>query len=202
MTVKTLPITPAIEINGQSYTEIRLREPVLADFVAMARKIGDELNEETLYLGEIELVRAVSGLPGEVIDRLRADLLDTARDYLTGFEQAAREDVEKLRNEWGDTLPPSYTVDLGQPINATGRDFVSLDLTPPTVGPVRRARAFLKKQTVLNLLLHDQVLLEAVSGWPKAAILSLPISKKIAASGYLESFLFAGQKTGSTSQQT
>lgn len=68
----------SVELTGQVYTELRLREPTCGE-VAAAQKVGGGM------VADIILVSLVSGVPKPAVEKIGYRDVKQAIDYLTGF---------------------------------------------------------------------------------------------------------------------
>lgn len=135
----------------------------------------------------------VSGLSDAVFSRLPASVVRQARDYVVRFEEEARERLSEQIEGWGDDLPAERTLAFRPPIPGGSQSWGSMSLRSPTVGQMRPAKALLKKPSLEALFRSDELLITAVSGWPKVAVLRLPISRYVEAAGYLNAFFPDGR---------
>lgn len=180
--------------DGQTYTELRLREPVVFHILQAAKVIGKRPSLESVYDSQIDMVCRISGWPKVVIDQLPSRVLDQAISYLTSFEEEARrgEDEEP-------ECPDSFTLTFTPTIDAVNQSFAEMSLQEPVVAQRRSYKATESKGNFADFIQAQINLVVAVSGWPLAAVLKMPISKFAKASDYLTGFFISGRVIGSNS---
>ncbi|MCE2577550.1 phage tail assembly protein [Komagataeibacter sp. FNDCR1] len=182
---------PVILKDGREFRELALGEPNVFHVLSAARVIGKRPNAESVYESQLRLVELVSGWPSLAIGDLPSDVLDRAVAYMADFQESARRPEDALPD-----LAPSFTLIFEPPVEATGRSFTVMELRPPKVKERRVAKAFEARGTIEGMLLAEIALVEAVSEWPKAAVLKTPISKFARAADYLTGFFITGPTTG------
>ncbi|MBV0888139.1 phage tail assembly protein [Komagataeibacter oboediens] len=191
---KTLVIDldPPLDVRkAGTFEELRLREPSVYQILCAAQAIGRQLTPETVYNSQIGLVARITGVPERAIIELPTTVLDRAIVFVTGFEEEAR----RKPDEMPDTAP-SFSLIFPEPIEATGRTFSDMTLREPTVRERRIMKGAEAKGTPEAFLQAEIALVEAVSEWPKAAVLKMPISKFAQAADYLTGFFLSGPATG------
>ena len=75
-----VPVDPAIEHAGQTYDELLLREPTVAEVEALDAYKG--------VTWTVKLVAAVATVPEKVVQKLGIRTLNTCSAYLTDFTAA------------------------------------------------------------------------------------------------------------------
>ncbi|OUJ03200.1 phage tail assembly protein [Acetobacter cibinongensis] len=183
--------------GGEQFDTLTLSEPTVYHQLMAARIIGKTPTLESIYNSQIDTVRRLSGWPQLAIDQLPSNILDDAVDYTSSFDETARRKPEEVPE-----CPPSLLVSLPTPIEATGKQYSTLELRPPMVGERRAFKVLEGRGTFEGMLLAEIDLVEKVSGWPKAAVLKMPISIFARAADYLTGFFIRGQTTGNAFQQT
>ncbi|GBQ52254.1 phage tail assembly protein [Komagataeibacter sucrofermentans] len=182
---------PIILKDGREFDEMVLGEPNVFHILSAAQVIGKRPSLETVYSSQIRLVELVSGWPPLATGELPSHVLDRAVAYVTHFQDDAR------RPEGAEPdLSPSLTLIFENPIEAVGRTFTTMELRPPKVRERRAAQAFETRGTPEGFMLSEISLVEAVSEWPKAAVLKMPISKFARAADYLTGFFRNGPLAG------
>lgn len=188
-----IDLNPPLEVKKTgTFEELRLHEPNVYQVLCATQAMGRQATLSSVYDSQISLVARVSGLPERAVIELPATILDRAVVFVTGFE----EDNRRKPDEPPET-PSSYTLIFPDPIEATGRTFSEMALREPVVRERRNMKAVEAKGTPEALLQAEISLVEAVSGWPKAAVLKMPISKFAKAADYLTGFFISGPATGS-----
>ncbi|WP_338086095.1 phage tail assembly protein [Gluconacetobacter azotocaptans] len=188
-----VPDEPVILKKGGTFTELRLREPTVFETLYAAKVIGRRATQESIYDSQIDLVARVSKWPVVAVHMLGARMLDEAVDFLSRFEQEARRPADADPD-----LSPSLTLQFLPPIEAVNQTFPSMSLRPPTVGERRPYKAAETRGTAEAFLQAEIDLVRAVSEWPPAAVLKMPISQFARASDYLTGFFTPGPGTGSS----
>lgn len=183
-----------LEEGKIEYDRLQLREPSFYDIWTASQVIGKRPTLASVYDSQIKLVSRVTNIPERVIKRLPVRVLDRSVDYLTSFEDARRSDVNL--NEADLDLRPEKVVLFETPISCSTQDYREMKLREPTVTERRRFKTVEGGGSVQDSLNAELHLLEDVSGWNRAALLRLPISKFIEAVEYLTGFFIAGQPTG------
>lgn len=191
----TIPLPEPLKSDEAEISSITLREPTLYEVITAAKKVRTFPNISPVEVleAELELIRQVSGLSDAVFLKLPASIVRQARDYVVRFEEEAREQIAEKIEGWGDNIPAERTLSFNPPIPGGNQDWGSMTLRSPTVGQMRPAKALLKKPSLEALFRSDELLITAVSGWPKAAVLRLPVSRYVEASGYLNAFFPDGR---------
>ncbi|PYD63977.1 phage tail assembly protein [Gluconacetobacter entanii] len=187
-----IDLDPPLEVpKSGRFEELFLHEPSVFQVLCAAKAMGRTLTPESVYNSQIGLVARVSGVPERAVIELRSTVLDRAVGFVTGFEEENR----RKPDDEPDTSP-SLTLLFPDPIEATNLTFVDMTLREPTVRERRIMKAAEAKGTPEAFLQAEISLVEAVSEWPKAAILKMPISKFAQAADYLTGFFCSGQATG------
>lgn len=182
----TLPLSKPISVGEKTVTEIKLREPTLYETIIASQKIvsfPDIVGVEVME-SEIELVRQVAGLSDAFFSQIPADIIKKARDFVVGFEERARENFTQQEHD----LPCEKTLTFSPPIHGGGKEWDVMTLHAPMIGQIKSARMILKKISLEKLHRSNEMLITSVSGWPKVAVLRLPISRFVEASWYLNVF--------------
>lgn len=191
----TIPLPEPLKSGETEITSITLREPTLYEVITAAKKVRTFPNISPVEVleAELELVRQVSGLSDALFSKLPASVVRQARDYVVRFEEEAREQTAEQLEGWGDNLPAERMFSFVPPIPGGNQSWDSMTLRSPTVGQMRPAKALLKKPSLEALFRSDELLITSVSGWPKAAVLRLPVSRYVEAAGYLNAFFPDGR---------
>lgn len=191
----TIALPEPLKSGETEIASITLKEPTLYEVITAAKKVKSFPNISPVEVleAELELVRQVSGLSDAVFSRLPASVVRQARDYVVRFEEEARERMAEQIEGWGDDLPTERTLAFRPSIPGGSQNWDSMSLRSPTVGQMRPSKALLKKPSLEALFRSDELLITAVSGWPKAAVLRLPISRYVEAAGYLNAFFPDGR---------
>lgn len=187
-----IDLNPPLEVKKTgTFEELRLHEPNVYHVLCAAQAMGRQITPETVYNSQIGLVARISGVPERAIIELPSTILDRAVVFVTGFE----EDARRKPDEEPDTSP-SFSLIFPDPIEATGRTFSDMTLREPTVRERRVMKAAEARGTPEAFLQAEISIVEAVSGWPKAAVLKMPISQFAKAADYLTGFFISGPATG------
>ena len=191
----TITLPEPLKSGEAEITSITLREPTLYEVITAAKKVRNFPNISPVEVLEVELelVRQVSGLSDALFSKLPASVVRQARDYVVRFEEEAREQMAEQLEGWGDNLPAERTLAFSPSIPGGNQDWGSMTLRSPTVGQMRPAKALLRKPSLEALFRSDELLITSVSGWPKAAVLRLPVSRYVEAAGYLNAFFPDGR---------
>lgn len=189
---KTITLETPITVKNQTYSELKLREPVVNEVIMAARVIGNRKTVMAACDSQIDLLKRVSGWTQEAIDELPVSIMDEAFAYLTSFQE---EDQPSEITASGE-LEIDPAIEL-----PNGDHFTSLLLKEPTVGQRKKAMKQLDQydQNMVGGLEFQVTLLGEVTGWKTAAILKLPIHYFMQASQYLSRFFTNGQETGEKS---
>lgn len=188
-------LTSAINTkDGKEWTRLSCREPSVGECLLATRTIGKRPTLETVYASEIALLCRVTGWPQTAVDQLPTRTLDAAVAYISHFEEEARRKPDEEPD-----CQDAFYLSLIPPITAVNREWQDMDLREPTVAERRRFKTQEQRGSMADFLEAEINLLTDVSGWQRAAVLKMPISKFAKASDYLTGFFIAGQKTGSAS---
>ncbi|WP_395371694.1 phage tail assembly protein [Komagataeibacter diospyri] len=187
-----IDLNPPLEVKkAGTFEELRLHEPNVYQILCAAQVMGRQMTPESVYNSQIGLIARISGVPERAIIELATTILDRAVVFVTGFE----EDARRKPDEEPDTSP-SFSLIFPDPIEATGRTFSDMTLREPTVRERRIMKAAEARGTPEAFLQAEIALVEAVSEWPKAAVLKMPISQFAKAADYLTGFFMSGPATG------
>ena len=187
-----IDLDPPLEVSkAGTFRELHLHEPNVFHILCAAKAIGRQMTPETVYNSQIGLVARISGVPERAVIELPSTVLDRSISFLMGFEEDARRKPDEIPDN-----PPSLSLIFPIPIEATGRTFSDMTLREPTVRERRIMKAAEAKGTPEAFLQAEIALVEAVSEWPKAAVLKMPISKFAQAADYLTGFFLSGPTTG------
>lgn len=191
----TIPLPEPLKSGETEISIITLREPTLYEVITAAKKVRTFPNISSVEVleAELELVRQVSGLSDALFSKLPASVVRQARDYVVRFEEDAREQMAEQLEGWGDNLPAERTLSFSPSVPGGNQSWDSMTLRSPTVGQMRPAKALLKKPSLEALFRSDELLITSVSGWSKAAVLRLPVSRYVEAAGYLNAFFPDGR---------
>lgn len=181
--------------DGAEWKELRMREPTVFHSLQAAKVIGKKPSIESIYDSQIDLVCRISGWPKVAVDQLPTRILDKAVAYASAFEENARrkpdEDAE---------CPESLILLFSPPIEAVNQTFSEMTLREPVVSERRKYKATESRGSFADFLQAEIDLVSAISGWPMAAVLKMPISKFAKAADYLTGFFMTGHQTGNPSQ--
>ncbi|WP_075632573.1 phage tail assembly protein [Novacetimonas hansenii] len=187
-----IDLDPPLEVRKVgTFEELHLHEPNVFQTLCAAQAMGRTLTPESVYNSQIGLVARISGVPERAVIELRSTILDRAVAFVSSFEEGARRKPDEEPD-----FSPSVTLLFPDPIEAAGRTFGDMTLREPTVRERRIMKAAEAKGTPEALLQAEIALVEAVSEWPKAAVLKMPISKFARAADYLTGFFYSGRTTG------
>ncbi|GBQ32282.1 phage tail assembly protein [Gluconacetobacter azotocaptans] len=181
----------SIEWKGTRYTELRLREPLVAEVLFSTRVMGARATRSTAYAAQLDLVARVAKWPAAAIDRLPVRALDRAVAYVTDFEENARRPADEDPD-----LSSDLRLVLSPPVQAVGQDHGDMALHEPTVAQRKAYIARTARETPEAFVQGEIDLVAAVSGWPMAAVLKMPIGKFAQAADYLTGFFTRGPRTG------
>ncbi|MXV35648.1 hypothetical protein GS535_03630 [Saccharibacter sp. EH611] len=182
----TLSLPAPISVGEKTITELKLREPTLYETIIASRKVVSFPNIVRVEVmeAEIEIVRQVTGLSDAFFSQIPSGIIKKARDFVVGFEERARDNLSQEEHD----LPCEKTLTFSPAIHGGGKEWDVMTLRAPTIGEIKSARMILKKASLEKIHRSNEMLITAVSGWPKAAVLRLPISNFVEASGYLNGF--------------
>ncbi|MFT8354114.1 MAG: phage tail assembly protein [Gluconobacter japonicus] len=190
-------LDPPITENNQDYSRVNLAEPTIYHVLSASQVIGKRPTLATVYDSQIRLVSLVAGIPERAVKRFPSSVLDRAVDYVSAFEEANRRGPDFEASDLD--LRPEKVILFAKPIPGGGQQFSEMRLREPEVSERRRFKVIEGGATVQDSLKAEFQLVEDVSGWNRAALLRLPISKFVEASEYLTGFFMAGQQTGKNS---
>ncbi|MFE8872783.1 phage tail assembly protein [Acetobacter persici] len=187
--------TPVITTkDGRTWEQLLCREPSVGECLLATRAIGKRPTLETVYASQIALLCRVTDWPQAAADQLPSRTLDAAVAYISHFE----EDARRKPDEEPDCQETFYLT-LTPAIAAVNREWQEMSLREPTVAERRRFKTQEQRGSMADFLEAEITLVTDVSGWQKAAVLKMPISKFARAADYLTGFFIAGQKTGNVS---
>ncbi|WP_308721019.1 phage tail assembly protein [Komagataeibacter xylinus] len=190
--VLVIDLDPPLTVKkAGTFTELSLHEPNVYQTLCAAQAMGRQMTPESVYNSQIGLVARISGMPEIAVIELPSTVLDRAVEFLTDFEERNRRKPDELPD-----TSPSLTLIFEDPIEATGRTFSDMELREPTVRERRIMKAAEAKGTPAAFLEAEIAMLEAVSEWPKAAVLKMPISKFAQGADYLTGFFYSGPTDG------
>ncbi|WP_338331311.1 phage tail assembly protein [Acetobacter sp. LMG 32666] len=182
--------------GGVEWKELHLREPTVFHCLQSAKVIGKNPSIESIYDSQIDLTCRLSGWPKVAVDQLPTRILDKAVAYASAFEENAR----RKQNEKPECLE-SLILLFTPPIEAVNQSFSEMILREPVVSERRKYKATESRGSFADFLQAEIDLVSAVSGWPMAAVLKMPISKFAKGADYLTGFFMTGHQTGNPSQQ-
>lgn len=168
----TLDISPPIEVGGQIYTSLKLREPNVGDILAAVEKRGTGIT--------IKLLACVSGQDETVIRSLSSRQSRTAFKFL-GKSMDSVDAISRARPA-GEKTPHTLTINLREAIETSGKYCNRLDLHEPTLGEIERADHE-------EGLQHAITLVSCVSGQIRTVIEHMPITEFVEAAHYLLGFM-------------
>lgn len=174
---KTIVPSAPIQFNGGEYSELKLREFSLGEFIQARNAPGPTAEW-------IKLISAVSKWPEKAVEMLGASDFEAVKAFFKVFMQQA---------EPGDWTEAAPEIQLSTPVKFGDKEFWSLPLREYTVGEKR------KSETHAGAHKQWAQLISFVSGWPLPAVEMLPITKYWMARDYLEGFTRAGPATGENS---
>ncbi|MFT8863018.1 MAG: phage tail assembly protein [Acetobacter fabarum] len=181
--------------DGAEWKELRLREPTVFHSLQAAKVIGKKPSIESIYDSQIDLVCRISGWPKVAADQLPTRILDKAVAYASAFEENARRKQDEEPE-----CPESLTLLFSPSIEAVNQSFSEMALREPVVSERRKYKATESRGSFADFLQAEIDLVSAISGWPMAAVLKMPISKFAKAADYLTGFFMTGHQTGNPSQ--
>lgn len=177
--------------DGKQWLELRLREPTVFHCLQAAKVIGKKPTIESIYDSQIDMVCRISGWPKVAVDQLSTRLLDQAVAYVSAFDENARRKPDE-EPDCRDRLILTFSPE----IEAVGQSFSEMSLREPVVSERRRYKASEGRGSFADFLQAEIDLVAAISGWPLAAVLKMPISKFAVGADYLTGFFIAGHQTG------
>jgi hypothetical protein len=183
--------------DGQHWSELRLHEPTVFHCLQAAKVIGKKPTIESIYESQIDMVCRISSWPRVAVDQLSTRLLDQAVAYVSAFEENARRKPDE-EPDCRDRLILVFSPE----IEAVGQSFSEMSLREPVVSERRRYKASEGRGSFADFMQAEIDLVAAISGWPLAAVLKMPISKFAVGSDYLTGFFIAGHQTGNPFPQT
>nr|WP_230975687.1 phage tail assembly protein [Acetobacter garciniae] len=189
--------TPITTKDGREWQTLSLREPCVFHCLQAAKVIGKKPSLESVYDSQIDMVIRISGWPKVAVDQLGTTILDSAVAYVSAFEDEARRNPDDEPE-----CPPSLVLVLSPPVEAVNSTFADMTLREPVVAERRRFKATEGRGSVADFLQAEIDLVCAVSTWPLAAVLKMPISRFAKAADYLTGFFTTGRRTGSPFQPT
>lgn len=185
-----IALESAIEHAGGTVAALRLREPTGREMREAERTLSDAISVESSSAFEIALIGAVSGLPEDVLNKLKISVMHRARQFVTGFDSESGGRRE--------SQPDQLDLALPAPLVSGGVTYERLSLCEPTVGMRRRAETALRGgATVANARHYQIVLVAEASGLPFDVAEQLPVSMLNDAQAYLQGFIQPGRRTGS-----
>ncbi len=180
-----------VEWKRERFAELKLREPVVAEVLFSTRVMGGRATRATAYAAQLDLVARIAKWPAGAIDLLPTTALDRAMVYVTDFEERGR------RPEGDDpNLSPELRLIMSPSIHAVGQDHREMVLREPGVAQRKAYIARTARETPEAFLQGEIDLVVAVSDWPIAAVLKMPIGKFAQAADYLTGFFMRGPRTG------
>ena len=189
-----LPITTK---DGAEWKELRLREPTVFHCLQSAKVIGKKPSIESIYDSQIDLICRLAVWPKLAVDQLPTRILDKAVAYASAFEENARRKPDEEPE-----CPESLTLLFSPPIEAVNQAFSEMNLREPVVSERRKYKATESRGSFADFLQAEIDLVSAISHWPMAAVLKMPISKFATAADYLTGFFMTGRQTGNPSLPT
>lgn len=177
--------------GGETFETLKLHEPAVFHALQATKVIGRKPTLESIYDSQISMVCQISKWPRLAVDQLPSHILDAATDFLGHFEEDARRNPDEEPD-----LTPELTITFKPGIEAVNKTFNVMDLREPVVSERRAFKSFESRQTFEGLMSGEIDLVERISGWPKAAVLKMPISKFARAADYLTGFFMHGRTTG------
>ncbi|GBR03127.1 phage tail assembly protein [Gluconobacter cerinus] len=184
--------------GDKEYDRINLTEPTLYHAMSASQVIGKRPTLATIYDSQIKLVALSANIPEKVVKQFPTRALDEAVSYVMAFEDDVRRPEDFQISDLD--LRPEKTILFKVPISGGGREYSDMRLREPQVTEHRRFKAVEGGGSVQDGLKAQMQLIEDVSGWNRAALLRLPMSKFVEAADYLTGFFIAGQQTGKLSR--
>lgn len=80
-----IEIDPPLEVNGKTYSSLRLEEPTARMVERAESELGGTMTVHTLRKYQIALVSQGSGTPRAVIEQMRISQVRQAADFLSSF---------------------------------------------------------------------------------------------------------------------
>ncbi|GBQ33820.1 phage tail assembly protein [Acetobacter fabarum] len=181
--------------DGAEWKELRLREPTVFHCLQSAKVIGKKPSIESIYDSQIDLICRLAVWPKLAVDQLPTRILDKAVAYATAFEENVRRKPDEEPE-----CPESLILLFSPPIEAVNQSFSEMTLREPVVSERRKYKATESHGSFADFLQAEINLVSAISHWPMAAVLKMPISKFATAADYLTGFFMTGRQTGNPSQ--
>lgn len=184
-----------LEWKGEQFTELHLREPTVHQVLYSSKVMGNRATRSTAYAAQVDLVARIAAWPAAAIDLLPVTVLDRAVVYVTDFEERGR------RPDSDDPdLSPEMRLILSPAIHAVGQDHREMVLREPGVAQRKAYIARSARETPEAFLQAEIDMVAAISGWPTAAVLKMPIGKFARAADYLTGFFMRGPRIGPSYQ--
>ncbi|ANA14168.1 phage tail assembly protein [Acetobacter oryzifermentans] len=177
--------------GGETFETLELHEPVVFHALTATKIIGRKPSLESIYDSQINMVCQISKWPKLAVDQLPSHILDEAIDFLNHFEEDARRNPDETPD-----FTPELMLTFKPGIEAVGKSFNMMELREPVVAERRAFKSFESRQTFEGIISGEIDLVERISGWPKAAVLKMPISKFACAADYLTGFFMHGRIIG------
>ncbi|MFT9251622.1 MAG: phage tail assembly protein [Acetobacter okinawensis] len=181
--------------DGAEWKELHLREPTVFHCLQSAKVIGKKPSIESIYDSQIDLICRLAVWPKLAVDQLPTRILDKAVAYATAFEENVRRKPDEKPE-----CPESLILLFTPPIEAVNQSFSEMVLREPVVSERRKYKATESRGSFSDFLQAEIDLVSAISGWPMAAVLKMPISKFAKGADYLTGFFMTGHQTGNPSQ--
>lgn len=184
-----------VEWKRERFTELKLRQPVVAQVLFATRVMGKRATEVTVRDAQLDLVARVSGWPAGAIGLLPTTVQDRAILFVTDFEENARRPMDDEPDR-----SPELRLRLSPPVEAVGLSHSEMVLREP-IGVQRRRYDVTRERGTPEVAMQAEINLVAeVSEWPMAAVLKTPISQFARAADYLTGFFIRGPRTGPISR--
>lgn len=192
----TIRVDPPIEWQGQTWAEIRLREPTAGEVLRAQQNMGGggQVTFASVTNERIWLVHFVAGVPYPIAEALPVSALMEAADYLEGFGAIAEEVDPQAQ-------PLTMVIPLSPPLEHDGKSWDHLILREPRAAELRRAEQKMSpdgRATLAALTNKRLLLIEEVTAIPARAVHKLPHSVASRAGAYLEGFSLRGRRTGAS----
>ena len=194
-----IPLDPPITVKGGEWAQITLVEPRAQQVRLAEKELDERLSEASHTAYQMELVRAVAGVPKAVVEALRVRQLGEAYNFLAGFMDDPYEDIDQANEAPPDTLD----LPIEPPLTWNKGSYPSLPLREPTAEELRKARGFMRSGvTPYTHRSYQMELLQMVTGFNPAIIHGLRIRTLTEASRHLALFIAAGRRAGKASRSS
>ncbi len=191
-----LDLRTPITIKGGTIATLSLREPTGQEMWLAEGLLQTNTGSEAVTLYMRQIVATVSGRKPEDLEAIRISELSRAYNYLAGFIEAG---VPKEGEGFVEPEEETWELALPAPVTFDGRDYTTLSLSEPSTGATRKAQGQFRKGSGAQSARAYQMHLVANSAdVPYGLVQRLPVSVLNVAASYLQGFIVAGPRTGTT----